>query len=182
MAEPSTPAPGKGAASPDPTVVKWFKDFTERELVKKIELTALKSEMNGGAFAANGISGELTGIKLEHTIWDPMQKLAEKEARGRGEAPDQLKAAAAKAQTTADRAETKATGADRRITELSTELNRKIARKADLSDLRSTASRQNSQLEGLRSSQVNSLNREARQATVTVQALEDEIARLNARF
>ncbi|MEU5899928.1 MULTISPECIES: hypothetical protein [Streptomyces] len=182
MAEPSTPAPGKGAATPDPTVVKWFKDFTERELVKKVELNALKSEMNGGAFAANGISGELTGIKLEKTIWDPLQDLENKKAEGLGELPSQLKAAAGKAQTTADRAETKATGADRRITDLSRELNRKIARKADLSDLRSTASRHDSQLEGLRSSQVNALNREARQARVSVQALEDEIARLNARF
>lgn len=68
------------------------------------------------------------------------------------------------------------------MSNLSTELNRKIARKADLSDLRSTASRQNSQLEGLRTSQVNALNREARQARLTVQGLEDELARLNARF
>ncbi|MFK4069609.1 hypothetical protein [Streptomyces sp. NPDC029674] len=182
MVEPSTPAPDKAMASPDPTVVKWFKDLTERELVKKVELNALKSEMNGAAFAANGFNGELTGIKLEKTLLDPIQMLEEKQAEGRGELPSQLKAATGRAQTTADRAETKATGADRRVTDLSTELNRKIARKADISALRQTADRHDSQLEGLRSSQVNALNREARQAQVTVQALNDEIARLNARF
>ncbi|MFI1681456.1 hypothetical protein [Streptomyces sp. NPDC020607] len=175
---------------PENGVVKWIKDHTEREYVKKAELTAFKSEFNGGAFAFNAAGGGVTGLKLEHTIWDPIADLKAKrdkakdaaDARAIGQHPEQLKRAAEKAQTTADRAETKATGADRRITDLSRELNRKIARKADLSDLRSTASRQNSQLEGLRSSQVTALNREARQAQVTVQALEDEIARLNARF
>ncbi|MEU8958757.1 hypothetical protein AB0C93_31215 [Streptomyces sp. NPDC048518] len=171
---------------PDSGIVKWFKDHTEREYVKKTELTALKSEINGANFAANGVNGEFTLAKLEYTAWDPIgdyqQKRAEDKARGRGELPSQLKAASREAQTTADKALTKANGANRRINALSRDINQKLRRKADKSAVSVANNRQNSQLSALRSTQVAALRREADQANLSVQQLNNQIARLNSRF
>ncbi|MFF1381171.1 hypothetical protein [Streptomyces sp. NPDC058308] len=170
--------------------VKLVKDITEREYVKKAELTAFKSEFNGGAFAFNAAGGGITGIKLEHTFLDPigdMMKKREKakeaaEARTRNEHPEQLKSAAAKAQTTADKAITKANGANRRINALSRDINQKLRRKADKSAVSVANNRQNSQLSALRSTQVAALRREADQANLSVQQLQNQIDRLNSRF
>ncbi|MEU5685138.1 hypothetical protein DEJ48_20355 [Streptomyces venezuelae] len=164
-----------------------------QEFTTKFEHGWAKAETVGAAGAATGASGALTGVSGEATLvstgaklinleWDLLSHLEKKRLERNGEDPTSLKRAGAEAKQKAIEASTKADRVDQRVTDVARELNRKIARKADLSDLRSTASRHDSQLEGLRSSQVNALNREARQATVTVQALEDEIARLNARF
>ncbi|MEU6990652.1 hypothetical protein ABZ953_08355 [Streptomyces sp. NPDC046465] len=175
---------------PENSTVKLIKEITEREYVKKVELTAFKSEFNGGAFAFNAAGGGLTGIKLEHSFLDPIGDMVKKrekakeaaEARSNGEHPEQLKSAAAKAQTTADKAITKANGANRRINDLARDINQKLRRKADKSTVSLANDRQNSQLSSLRSSQVAALRREAEQAGANVQHLNNQIARLNSRF
>ncbi|MFI5808099.1 hypothetical protein [Streptomyces sp. NPDC051561] len=85
--------------------VSGFKERTERELVKKSEITGLKSEVNAAVAAVNGLKPEMnalaatfnvanaeaTLVKAEWTKWDLVQIAQDAASRRRGEMPDQLK-------------------------------------------------------------------------------------------
>ncbi|MFH8608431.1 hypothetical protein ACH4D5_13215 [Streptomyces sp. NPDC018029] len=158
--------------------------------ITKFEHGLAKGETVGAAGAATGAAGSLTGISGEGTIlsggvklwnfeWDMRAEKEKRDLRNARQLPHQLAEDIDAVKRLATEGRDRA---DQRITDLSRDLNEKIRRKADISALRQTADRHDSRLEGLRSSQVNALRREAQQTRASVQALEDEIDRLNARF
>ncbi|MFJ2646409.1 hypothetical protein ACIO1C_06735 [Streptomyces sp. NPDC087420] len=122
----ASPGSGSSESNEESYLIKKFKEYSERELVKKTELTALKSEMNGANLAANFLGGELTGVKLEYTFFDPvgryLEKKAEKNARDAGVHPTQLKLAADGARAAAGRAQEAAGSADRKAQEAYTQV------------------------------------------------------------
>lgn len=164
-----------------------------QEFTTKFEHGWAKGETVGAAGAATGASGALTGVSGEATIlsgglklwnfeWDLRAEKEKRDLKNARQLPHQLSERIEAAKGLANEGKEKAARVDQRVTDVTRELNQKIRRKADLSEVRLTSSRQNSQLEGLRSSQVSALRREAAQANANVQQLNNEIARLNARF
>lgn len=156
----------------------------------KLEHGGAKADIVGATGAVTGLSAEFTGIGTGVKLWNAELDVKAELERRRDEAalrdPKTLRSELTTARSDIRQIRTDLTSTstriDERVTDLSTELNRKISRKADISALRQTADRHDSRLEGLRSSQVNALRREAHQTRASVQALEDEIDRLNARF
>ncbi|MET9511303.1 hypothetical protein ABZX62_23040 [Streptomyces flavidovirens] len=74
----------------------WTENIVKKEYIKQFEATGFKSESNAAVVSANGLNAEVTGIKLEHTIWDPIAdyQKAKEDARLRGlrQLPEQLRA------------------------------------------------------------------------------------------
>ncbi|MGW1332869.1 hypothetical protein ACWD7B_01145 [Streptomyces rubiginosohelvolus] len=111
----------------------WTEDIVKKEYIKQYELTGFKSESNGAVVAANGLNAEVTGIKLEHTFWDPIQKMQEARDRKRleaaGELPEQLRRGITDVRRQAGLAMDKARSVEVKVTELRRD------RTADLMDI-----------------------------------------------
>ncbi|MET8687706.1 hypothetical protein ABZV77_26185 [Streptomyces sp. NPDC004732] len=152
----------------------------------KLEYGGAKADVAGATAAATGVSAEFTGLGTGVKLWsaelDVKAEWEKNRDRNARRDPESLRSELTTARTDITRIRSDMTRVDQRITELSRDLNLKLRRKADLSDLRATASQQRSQLHGLRDSQLSSLRRESQQANANVQMLRAEIDRLNARF
>ncbi len=164
-----------------------------QEFTTKFEHGWAKGETVGAAGAATGAAASLTGVSGEATLlsggfklanfeYDFMAEREKKKLRSLRQLPDQLAEDIGAAKRLANEGKEAAGRVDRRVSDLSRDVDQKLRRKADLTEVRQANSRQNSQLEGLRSSQVSALRREATQANAAVQHLNDEITRLNSRF
>jgi len=51
---------------------RWTENIVRREYIKQLELSGIKTEANGAVVAAHRLNAEVTGIKLEHTFFDPI--------------------------------------------------------------------------------------------------------------
>ncbi|MFF3643083.1 hypothetical protein [Streptomyces sp. NPDC002564] len=152
----------------------------------KADAAGATAAATGAAASATGISAEVTGLGTGLKLWsfeyDLKAELEKKRDKTARRDPEKLRLDLDADRTDIDRIKTNLTTTGERITTLSEDVERKLRRKADASDVGDTRARQDRQLEGLRSSQVNALRREAEQAGASVQVLEREINRLNSVF
>ncbi|MFJ2264355.1 hypothetical protein ACIOKD_39795 [Streptomyces sp. NPDC087844] len=81
----------------------WTTDAIRREYLRQIELNGAKAEANGAALAAHGLNAEVTGIKLEHTFFDPIAALEKKKLAMDEQLPEQLSRRITSAVTRTDR-------------------------------------------------------------------------------
>ncbi|MFI9153773.1 hypothetical protein [Streptomyces sp. NPDC053367] len=100
----------------------WTQDIVRREYVKQIELSGVKSEANGAVMAAHGLNAEVTGIKLEHTFFDPIAEYQKKKERAelssRNLLPEQLRAGINDVRNQAGRAMDKARAVENDVVRL----------------------------------------------------------------
>ncbi|MCX5559989.1 hypothetical protein [Streptomyces sp. NBC_00038] len=97
----------------------WTEDIVRREYIKQLEVSGAKAEANGAALAANGLNAEVTGIKLEHTFFDPIAELEkrkeESSLRSRNLLPEQLRASITDVRNQAGRAMDKARNVEDKV-------------------------------------------------------------------
>lgn len=101
---------------------KWTEDVVKKEYIKQFEATGAKSEANAAVVAANGLNAEVTGIKLEHTFYDPIadyqKRKEDARLRGLGQLPEQLRTGVNEVQTQARLAMDKARDVEVKVSEL----------------------------------------------------------------
>ncbi|MFF8959103.1 hypothetical protein [Streptomyces sp. NPDC014894] len=163
----------------------FYENMVKKEYFKQFEISGVKTESNAAVAAANVFNAEVTGIKLEHTFWDPIAKREERRLQ-RGEMlPEQLRRSiigldadivkirgTATTDRTAHATDVEAIGT--RIGNLSEEIEGKLRLKADKSAVQSANSTQNRD--------IGDLSEGAHRASLAMQALEERLRSVESQI
>ncbi|MFE7572423.1 hypothetical protein ACFU76_36715 [Streptomyces sp. NPDC057539] len=153
---------GKGADGSEIEVLKkswdtFYEDMVKKEYFKQFELSGVKTEANAAVAAANVFNAELTGIKFEHTFWDPIAEREQRLLESGEKLPWQLRRDINDARSDLnvarrdiDRGREVTNRAHVRITDLVRDMNRKLGLKADKTAMRNTDAQRTPQIQHAR--------------------------------